>query len=679
MASGFSPALQTQPAAPTFRTEANYVRVDVFPTANDAPVGDLRQDDFEVLEDHVPQKIEQFEHVVVRGSVPQEIRREPNTLAESRQAVADARARVFVLFLDVYHVEVEGSHNIRKPLVEALDRIIGEDDLVAVMTPEMSARDVTFARRTTTINGMLERYWAWGERNSLITRDREDDAYRACYPGFGPDPLPGGCKDDDRGVADQMIDRRHEKLTLDALEDLVRYVRGLREERKAILAITDGWLLYRPDARLARQLYCRAPAAPAVGIDPRTGRILKDGDLASNPAYKCDGDRLRLAQIDDDQQFRETLDEANRANVSFYPIDPRGLAVFDEPIVKPGAGVLAPAPPSVDQARLRTRIESLRRLAEGTDGLAIVNSNDLSAGLRRVVADLTSYYLLGYYSTGKLDGKFHSITVRVKRPGVRVRARRGYLAARAEQVAAANPASTEGLKTVAYNGAAAAVARLAAATRDQTLRVHVVAGWLPASDGKPTAAFWTVGEVADRIPGSDLDVAVSAARGEIVGTARGRVTPGATSALVRVTPGQDVVPGEYVVRLRSQSPAGSDVVSVPVSLPPSPDASGAVFIRRGPVTGNKDVPTADLRFRRSERLRVEVPFGGQTAAARLLDRTGKPMAVPVVSNTRQDADGSRWATAELVVAPLGAGDYVIEMTEPGTAQSGRFIAFRVIP
>ena len=50
-----------------------------------------------------------------------------------------SRARLFVLFLDTYHVEVDGSHNIRKPLVDALDELIGPDDLVGVMTPEMSA------------------------------------------------------------------------------------------------------------------------------------------------------------------------------------------------------------------------------------------------------------------------------------------------------------------------------------------------------------------------------------------------------------------------------------------------------------------------------------------------------------------------------------------------------------
>src|SRR6202011_1210402 len=84
---------------------------------------------------------------------------------------------------------------------------------------------------------------------------------------------------------------------------------------------------------------------------------------------------------------------------------------------------------AVDRAQLTARITTLRTLADATDGLAIVDSNNLDAGLKRVVADLSSYYLLGYYSTGKLDGKFHSISVRVKRPGVQVRARRGFLAA----------------------------------------------------------------------------------------------------------------------------------------------------------------------------------------------------------------------------------------------------------
>src|SRR5437762_740390 len=180
-ASSAPQAAQDQPPAPTptFRTEANYVRVDVYPTRNEAPVVDLTQADFEVLDNGTPQKIEQFERVVVRAAGPQETRIEPNTVRESRSMLESSRSRVFVLFLDIYHVGIEGSRNIRKPLVDALDRVIGVDDLVGVMTPEMSARDIAFARKTTTIEGMLTRHWYWGERGQLISKDPEEDQYWA--------------------------------------------------------------------------------------------------------------------------------------------------------------------------------------------------------------------------------------------------------------------------------------------------------------------------------------------------------------------------------------------------------------------------------------------------------------------------------------------------------------------
>src|SRR5207237_6544120 len=113
-----------QPPPPTFRTEANYVRVDVYPTKDGAPVADLTRDDFEIAENGAPQRIEQFEHVVIRGNVPQDLRSEQNTVRESLAMAANPRARLFIVFLDTYHVDVGASHNIRKPLVDTLDRLI---------------------------------------------------------------------------------------------------------------------------------------------------------------------------------------------------------------------------------------------------------------------------------------------------------------------------------------------------------------------------------------------------------------------------------------------------------------------------------------------------------------------------------------------------------------------------
>jgi hypothetical protein len=467
-------------------------------------------------------------------------------------------------------------------------------------------------------------------------------------------------------------------------------IRNLREERKAVLAITDGWLIYRPNSNLARPLSnAPAPGNPPIGLDPRSGRLTTSSrdlnDTIDATRRKCELDRQALANLDDEPRLRNIIDEANRSNTAFYPVDPRGLVVFDEGIVpSAGVGVGPSANPTLpiqeETARLRAREQGLRLLAEGTDGTAIVGTNKIQEALRRVVDDLSSYYLLGYYSSGKLDGKFHSISVRVKRPGVTVRARRGYQALKAADVERGLALRTTAPPTSAADVAmgtaiSSAIGRLAGATRDLPLRVQVTVGWRTSGDGQPEPAFWAVGEIADRIPGSDLETVVMTGAGEIVATARGRIVPGTTSALVTVLPGKSAS-GEYVVRVRSQSPAGNETMSMPVTLPAPPQSSGAVFIRRGPSTGNKEVPTADLRFRRSERLRVEVPGMAEATGARLLDRTGKALAVPVAAAMRTDADGTKWATGELALAPLAPADYVVELS---AGDIRTLAAFRLVP
>ena len=80
---------------PTFRSGVNYVRVDMYATRDGKPVTDLQLTDVDVLEDGVPQKIEAFEHVVVRPAGNQALRTEPTGLRESREAAADPRAWKF--------------------------------------------------------------------------------------------------------------------------------------------------------------------------------------------------------------------------------------------------------------------------------------------------------------------------------------------------------------------------------------------------------------------------------------------------------------------------------------------------------------------------------------------------------------------------------------------------------
>ena len=406
---------------------------------------------------------------------------------------------------------------------------------------------------------------------------------------------------------------------------------------------------------------------------------------------------MNLAQLDDAVQFQMTLDRANRSNVSFYPVDPRGLVVFDTPIDTtrtglPPDGTATLTPPAQDAAMLRNRQSTLRDLAAATDGIAVLNTNDLDGGFRRITDDLSSYYLLGYYSTGKLDGKFHAIRVRVKRPGVQVRARRGYLALTAAEAAvpggpSARPATSAPATAAATSAVVTALTALGSATRDARIHLSYAVNRPTgqAASGSAAGLVWAVGEFGpgdEWRQGADVDLTLTAADGHLVSTQHERVTAGARSFRSALRPGSELAPGDYTLRARL-NPLGpnAEPVTEMLRVVVSSASSGVLVSRRGPTTGNREMPAADLRFRRSEQLRADVPNPiSTTVTARLLDRMGNATAVPVASSVRTDPDGTRWASASLALAPLAAGDYVVEINDeagPDTAKT--LVAFRVVP
>jgi hypothetical protein len=113
---------------------------------------------------------------------------------------------------------------------------------------------------------------------------------------------------------------------------------------------------------------------------------------------------------------------------------------------------------------------------------------------------------------------------------------------------------------------------------------------------------------------------------------------------------------------------------VVLSLDAAPLGTGALFYRR---TGPRETPTADLRFRRTERIVLETPVSlAPDISARLLGRTGAPLNVPVTASVRDDADGTKWRRVEVTLAPLAPGEYIVETTS-GTERT--LTAFRVVP
>ena len=466
------------------------------------------------------------------------------------------------------------------------------------------------------------------------------------------------------------------------------YLRNIREERKAILTVSEGWRLYRPDPQLTelRKDPMTGRTEPIPGPDPISvgpdGRITDRNTRNASGGEKkseCDAARLDFSMADHERYFRDIIDHANMANATFYTVDPRGLPVFDAP-----NGPRRPVPVAVDARNLRDRLETLRTLAEATDGIAVMNNNDLDTGLKRISDDLSSYYLLGYYSSnGKLDGRFHNIKVRVKRPGVDVRARKGYRAATVAEVTAAKAAAPAPAPDWLAN-VTSAISSLARIRPESRLSLNIVP--VPAAGSRAVSTVWIAGEL-QAISGAD-----AWGRG---GTVDLDVKAGGSSATARVT----LAPSEraFAVPVKLSSPIDSGSVQVRARLTgadPAAEGLGGVLtvdvpqaigqpmvFRRGPSTGNRVLPAASFQFNRTERARLEFPVGADVKAGsgRLLDKGGKPLAIPVTLAERtDDQTGQRWLTADIVLAALGAGDYAVELVlTSGTVEQKVVTAIRV--
>ena len=143
---------------------------------------------------------------------------------------------------------------------------------------------------------------------------------------------------EDPPIAAEMKARRREKLALDALDDLVVHLGGLRDERKAVLAVTEGWLRVRPNPALARLL--KSDRGPLIPRSARPSSIAAPGADPTNRAGDVP-DKVREPTAwhwptwTTATACARSAERANRVNVTFYPVGAQGLAVFDSTTIGP--------------------------------------------------------------------------------------------------------------------------------------------------------------------------------------------------------------------------------------------------------------------------------------------------------------------------------------------------------
>jgi VWFA-related protein len=368
----------------TFKVEINYVEVDAVVTdAQGNFVRTLKKDDFQVFEDGKPQAVTTFSLVDIPiehadqplfASTPIE----PDVKTNAR----DFDGRLYLIVLDDLHTAATRSPRVRAAAKQFITRYMGANDLAAVVQTSgrtNAAQEFTGSKRL--LVDAVDKFV--GDKLRSATLERIDEYNRTRDIRAAGDPV------NDPAAFERGYKARQ---SLDTLKNLADYLAGIRGRRKALVMISEG-------------------------IDYDITDVFNNRD-ATNVM----------------EATRDAIAAATRSNVSIYTIDPRGLTSMAEEGIEIGS---LPEDTSLGLGQLslmnelRLSQDSLRVLADETGGFASVNSNDFKTAFNRITQENSSYYVLGYYASNeKRDGRFRKLDVKLTRPGLIVKSRKGYAAAR---------------------------------------------------------------------------------------------------------------------------------------------------------------------------------------------------------------------------------------------------------
>lgn len=416
------------PQQPTFRSGVEIVEVQAVVTdAQGNLVRDLTQADFEIVEGGKPQQIAAFSTVDIPIEPGDRPLYSPTAIEPDVLSNQGDGGRIYLIAFDEMHptLAIRTRHFLRT----FLERYVGANDRVAIgylSTGARNSQDFTSNKRV--LLDSLARFTGGipGE-NALVP------------PPTNPEAEPAPAPTDT--LADTDFESRFRlRNRMKAFRDMVEFLAAVPAQRKALLFLSPGM-----------------------------------GDAVS-AAIDYQGGVMPIEMEDAHVAIRA----AATGNVAIYPIDPRGLDAgggaefgsFEE-----AQGAATPA------AQRLAAISNARMLAETTGGFAFHNQNNFTQAFQQLVRENSSYYVLGYYSTDdRRNGRFRRLTVRVKRPGLQVRARTGYLAPRGR------PTETKAPDKPSPVSAATATA-LASAVPARGLPMRLSAAPFKGTDGQATVAL----------------------------------------------------------------------------------------------------------------------------------------------------------------------------------------------
>jgi VWFA-related protein len=350
------PPAADQPAGaeqPTFRVKIDLVSSDVIVRSRRGQfVSDLTKDDFEVFEDDVKQQLASF--VLVHGGrayatelTPPPPPQEGIILPPPRPK-SDAAGRIFVIVVDDLHLEFRDTGRVRALFKKVATQLIHDGDLFGIVSTGTSSIsiDLTYDRKR--LDEAANKITGGGLRPSEIIQQSS-----------GPEG------------PEEVLYRAH--VAFETTYQLLKNLSEVHNRRKAVILLSNG---YDFDAFSASRMSGGSDSSPFLSSPG-----------GSDPSMW--GQRFANVQLS--RELQELTREANRSNATLYTIDPRGLVGspdLDEQV-----------DPTEWNRFVQQSQDSLRVLAELTGGIAVVNSNDFDRALKRIDAETSDYYVLGYYSS----------------------------------------------------------------------------------------------------------------------------------------------------------------------------------------------------------------------------------------------------------------------------------------
>jgi VWFA-related protein len=374
---------------PVFTSRVDLVMTDVIARDNKGQfVADLKKEDFEIFEDNVKQNIVSFTLThggrIYNVAAPPPAPVQEGIILPPSRPTNDAAGRIFIIFVDDLHLDFRNTGRIRDLFKKISKELVHDGDMFGIVStgPSSIAIDLTYDRKR--LDEALEKISGAGLKPSDIL------------------DVPEGAQG-----PPEVRYRAH--VAFSTAYDLMRQLENVHNRRKAVIYVSNGYD-FNPfkDSRekLARERY---------GMGNQTD---ENGNyVEENNPFMMQGNKFAEADLVSELSWLTRA--ANRANATFYTIDPRGLV---------GGPDLDEKVDMVEwQNHVRSTQDSLRTLAELTGGIAVINQNDFQKALRRIDNETSDYYVIGFYSNNPDPRKkTRRLEVKVNRPGMNLFYRTSY-------------------------------------------------------------------------------------------------------------------------------------------------------------------------------------------------------------------------------------------------------------